>query len=225
MSKLLVLSISISWVSLLSGQQTYLGNWFQYVGNNGFSKNWNWLNEVQYRNYNFIGDLEQFLVRTGIGYNLTPQNNQLLMGYAFIQSKPYLNGTDERIQTQEHRLFQQFVTRQNFGRFFITHRYRFEQRFLEEEFRTRFRYLFWLQIPLNTPNITQKSVYISAFNELFIHGNGKLYDRNRLYAAVGYGINHFIRLELGVMSQIFQTNSRPQLQIALFNNLQLFKIQ
>ena len=111
-------------------QKTDVGNWFIYFGSQQLNKKWNWWNEVQYRNFNFAGDLEQLLLRTGIGYNLTENNNNLLLGYAFIYAEPYIANTNEKGSTQEHRLYQQFITRQKFGRVFIQHRYRLEERFL-----------------------------------------------------------------------------------------------
>ncbi|HMW26966.1 MAG TPA: DUF2490 domain-containing protein, partial [Ferruginibacter sp.] len=47
-------------------QRSDAGNWFIYFGNQAINKKWNWWNEVQYRNYNFAGDLQQLLLRTGI---------------------------------------------------------------------------------------------------------------------------------------------------------------
>ncbi len=59
-------------------QKTDLGNWFIYSGNQKINTKWNWHNEVQYRNFNFAGDLEQLLLRTGLGYNLSENNNNVL---------------------------------------------------------------------------------------------------------------------------------------------------
>lgn len=53
--------------SVSYAQSSKTGNWFMYFGNNAISKKLNWWNEVQYRNYNFAGDLEQLMLRTGIG--------------------------------------------------------------------------------------------------------------------------------------------------------------
>ena len=70
--------------SATKAQKSNLGNWFIYLGNQPINKKFNWHNEIQYRNYNFIGDINQLLLRTGIGYNLTENNNNVLLGYAFI---------------------------------------------------------------------------------------------------------------------------------------------
>ena len=107
-------------------QKSDVGNWFIYFGNQKINSNWNWHNEIQYRNYDFIGDTNQLLLRTGIGYNLTENNNNLLLGYGFINTQKYVANSDEKLQTNEHRIYQQFISKQNFGRFFFQHRYRIE---------------------------------------------------------------------------------------------------
>ncbi|MFN6079188.1 MAG: DUF2490 domain-containing protein, partial [Bacteroidota bacterium] len=55
---------------LVIAQNTSTGNWIQYFGNKKINEKWNWWHEVQYRNYNAVGDLEQLLIRTGLGYNI-----------------------------------------------------------------------------------------------------------------------------------------------------------
>lgn len=204
-------------------QQTDIGNWYLYFGNQQVNKKWNWWNEVQYRNYNFAGDLEQLILRTGMGYNLTENNNNILLGYAFILSEPYVNGTDEKKTTREHRLYQQFLTRQKFGRVYLQHRYRLEERFLENDFRMRFRYFLSLNIPLNKPTIEKNAFYLSAYNEIFLHFDKPVFDRDRVYGALGYAINNNLRMELGLMTQIQETSSRTQFQVVFFNNLPLYK--
>jgi hypothetical protein len=91
-------------------QKTDIGNWFIYFGNQAINKKWNWYNEIQYRNYNFVGDLQQLILRTGIGYNLTENNNNILLGYGFINAQKYVADTETKVGTNEHRLYQQFIT-------------------------------------------------------------------------------------------------------------------
>jgi len=146
-----------------------LGNWLIFFGDKKINNNWNWHHEMQYRNYNAIGDLEQLLLRTGIGYNLTENNNNLLFGYAFIHSQNYENGREEKATTDEHRIFQQFITRQSIGRVKALHRYRFEQRWIERAFSLRFRYFLSLNIPLNNKDMVDKTFYLSTYNEIFIN--------------------------------------------------------
>ncbi|MCW3074404.1 MAG: hypothetical protein JWP69_1473 [Flaviaesturariibacter sp.] len=204
-------------------QKSEVGNWFIYFGNQKISPRWNWHNEVQYRNYNFAGDLEQLLLRTGIGYNLTPNNNNILLGYGYILSKPYIAGTDRKGETQEHRVFQQFITRQQFGRLYLQHRYRIEERFIEDDFKVRFRYFLAANVPLTKKTMEAGALYLSAYNEIFINDRSPVYDRDRIYGALGYAINKDLRVELGAMSQLLENRKRTQFQVVLFNNLPLGK--
>ena len=75
-------------------QESNLGNWLIYIGSKKLDNQWNIHHEVQYRNYDAIGDLEQLLLRTGLGKNLTDGNNNLLLGYGFIRSEKLVSGTD-----------------------------------------------------------------------------------------------------------------------------------
>lgn len=199
-------------------QKSDVGNWLLYFGNQKISKKWNWHNEVQYRNYNFIGDINQLLIRTGIGYNLSENNDNLLLGYGFIQSHTYVNAVD-KIVKNEHRVFQQFITKQNIHNFYVQHRYRIEERFFTDDFKFRFRYFLSLNKPLNKKNMETNAIYLSAYNEIFLNDEKPAFDRNRLYGGIGYCINKYLRLETGYMVQMFENNNQSQFQIILFNNI------
>jgi len=203
----------------VNAQKTDTGNWFLYFGNQKINNRWNWHNEVQYRNFNFAGDLEQLLLRTGIGYNLTENNNNILLGYAYVHSEPYIAGTDDKLETDEHRIFQQFITKQQFGRVHIQHRYRVEERFLKDDFKMRFRYFLSLNVPINKKALDKNAIYASAYNEIFLHTEQNKFDRNRLYGGIGYCFSKNIKVEAGIMSQMLANNSRAQFQIMIFNSL------
>ncbi|WP_068943816.1 DUF2490 domain-containing protein [Chryseobacterium timonianum] len=202
-------------------QKNDLGAWYMYFGNNKISKKLNWHNEVQYRNFDAIGDLEQLLIRTGIGYDLTENNNNVLLGYGFILSQPYVNG--DKKENIEHRIFQQYITKQKFGRFHLQHRYRLEERFLEDDFRMRFRYMLGFNIPITQKEMLPKTLYASVYNEIFLHFNSPTFDRNRVYGALGYVINKNMRIEAGYMNQIQENRNRGQIQIGFYNNIPFTK--
>ena len=203
----------------LHAQKSNTGNWFIYFGNQKINNKWNWHNEVQYRNFNFMGDLSQLLVRTGIGYNLTENNNNILLGYGFINSQKYLSNSNEKVGTNEHRVFQQFITRQSFNNVFLQHRYRIEERFLPNDFQMRFRYFLGINIPINKPRLEKNAYYFSAYNEIFINAQQNIFDRNRLYGAIGYIFNKNIKMEAGYMAQTLESTNRNQFQIVIFNNI------
>ena len=218
MKNKMLLFLFLKMAFIASCQPSDIGNWFVYFGNQKLKNGWILHHEFQYRNYNFVGDLQQLVIRTGIGYNLSESNNNLLVGYAYFHSSNYLNDSDDKKASNEHRIFQQFITRQNFGRIFIQHRYRFEQRMLEPDFRLRFRYFLGINIPLNKKILEKKALYASLYNEIFLNTKSPIFDRNRLYGALGYVFGKNIRLEAGYMAQSLESSNRNQCQIILLNN-------
>lgn len=216
--KLIFLFLIILPGTLLS-QNSNIGNWLIYFGDKKIKADWNWHHEVQHRNYNGIGDLEQLLLRTGIGYNLTDNNNNLLLGYAYIHSQNYTSASEDKFEINEHRIYQQFITRQNFGRVFIQHRYRFEQRFFADDFRLRFRYFLALNVPINNKSMLDETFYLSFYNEIFLNPEeNNVFDRNRLYGGLGFKINDKVRVEAGYMNQFLTNADRDQINIITFIN-------
>jgi hypothetical protein len=197
-------------------QDSNLGNWLIYFGNKKVNSKVNWHHEVQYRNYNAIGDLEQLLLRTGVGYNLSENNNNLLLGYGYILSQNYISET-EKVDVNEHRVYQQFITRQSFSRVKVQHRYRFEQRWVEDaDMKLRFRYFLSLNVGLNNKEIVDKTWYASMYNEIFINNNQVIFDRNRLYVGLGYKLNKLAKFELGYMNQFLNNENRDQVNMITF---------
>ena len=206
---MVALTILLALPSLLSAQNSDFGNWLIYIGNKKINPKWNIHNEIQYRNYNVIGDLEQLLLRTGLGYTFNENKNNVLIGYGYILSENYISVTDEKASVNEHRIFEQFISKQTIGRVKLNHRYRFEQRFVEADFKMRFRYFLGINIPFNETG----NYYFSAYNELFLNTKNAIFDRNRVYGGIGYQINKNIKLEAGYMNQFFETSSRDQVNI------------
>ena len=62
-----ILILGLLLPSLNQAQESNLGNWLIYIGNKKLNEKWNLHHEIQYRNYDAIGDLEQLLLRTGLG--------------------------------------------------------------------------------------------------------------------------------------------------------------
>lgn len=215
MKKILLICLIIIPLTSYS-QEGKLGNWWIYFGNMKIKSDWNWHNEVQYRNYNVAGDLEQLLIRTGIGYNLTENNNNILIGYGYILSQNYVDGSEDKVSVNENRIYQQFINRQKIGIVAVQHRYRFEQRFIEGDFKMRFRYFLLLNIPLNNKELIDNTVYVSAYNEIFLNTSGTIFDRDRLYGGLGYRFSKTVKIEIGYMNQFFTNGSSDQMNVIVF---------
>ena len=205
-----------------------LGAWYMYFGNFRFSESpWAIHGEAQYRNFNLMGDLDQLLLRTGLQYNLKSGQASFLAGYASITSGT-LGDNSETIH--ENRTYQEAILRQKLGKLGLMHRYRFEQRWIpNQDFRTRFRYALFLNIPLNEKELSEKgSVYFQIYDEIFINGQktdlvSHLFDRNRIYGGLGYRALKNMAIQFGIMEQTTQSFSNTQLQVSVFH--QLFSAQ
>ncbi|MBK8568140.1 MAG: DUF2490 domain-containing protein [Saprospiraceae bacterium] len=71
--------------------------------------------------------------------------------------------------------------------------------------------------------MTKGTVYLSAYNELFVNAKTPIFDRDRLYGGIGYAVTPTLRFETGLMYQLFETRKRPQWQVVCFHNVDLSK--
>ncbi|MFI0428736.1 DUF2490 domain-containing protein [Mariniflexile sp. HMF6888] len=209
---MVALTLALVLPDFINAQDSNFGNWLIYIGNKKVNSKWNIHNEIQYRNYNVIDDLEQLLLRTGLGYTFNEDKNNVLLGYGYILSENYIGNTDDKLSVNEHRIFQQFTSKQNIGSVTLNHRYRFEQRFVEDDFKMRFRYF----LGLNIPFFEASKYYFSAYNEVFLNTESAIFDRNRVYGGIGYSLNKNLKLEAGYMNQFFETSSRDQFNLIAF---------
>lgn len=185
------------------------GAWQAYFGNFTLKNNWNWHNEVQTRFFEEASLTHSFLIRNGIGLNLNENNNNVLLGYAWI-------GGFHQSPHMEHRVYQQYITKQRFGPIFLLHRYRAEQQFFPSKFQLRFRYFLAINYALNKPEVSQGAFYLSLYNEFFFKPTTRTFDRNRLYGGLGYAITDEIKIEGALLHQAINENNHYLFQIVLF---------
>lgn len=199
-----------------------MGAWYMYFFNTTFKESrWGVQGDVQFRNWNIAGDLEQLLLRGGITYKPKKADIKLTLGYGNITTGSY--GSDKSTSA-ESRIYQEALFPVQFGnRLYTHHRFRYEQRFVEgQDLRTRYRYNVFLNIALNKAEMNKKTLYLAFYNELFINGqrstgNGntvEIFDRNRFYAGLGYIIKEGFKIQLGVMNQTTDNWSKNQLQLS-----------
>ena len=178
--------------------------------------------DIQYRNWDQIGDLEQLLLRGGLTWSPKKSPLLLTLGYAHITSGEF--GTSES-KRYESRIYQELLwPHRLFDRLHVSHRFRTEQRWVEgQDLRTRFRYALFANIPLNKADLGPGVVYIATYNELFVNGEEGIgrgrtvdhYDRNRLYGGLGYQFRNGARAQLGFMRQSGDTVQKNQMQFSL----------
>lgn len=214
-----LLSFSISTAQI---EQSQTGAWYMYFFKTQFKDSkFGLQGDLQYRNWNTIGDLEQLLVRAGLTY--TPKDVDILftLGIANITTGTF---GDNNETTGETRFYQEALIPQKLGhRVYLNHRFRYEQRFVDnQDLRTRYRYNLIMSIPINKRALEKNAVYVALYNELFVNGETNIganrtvefFDRNRTYLGLGYVLKPKQKIQLGWMNQKTVTWGKGQLQLS-----------
>lgn len=219
--------------------------WYMYFGNHKITDKLSLHTEYQWRRDDIIKNWQQSLSRIGIDYKLAP-NVMVTGGYGYIVSFPY---GDQPIafKFHEHRIWQQLVLNHLAGRFYFNHRYRLEQRFLENRidngdgtsskngytFKERARYRFMVSVPLNKKVMEKGALFVSVYDEPFIQFGPNFarnyLDQNRLYAALGYMFLPNANMQFGYLNQFavkssgLDAENNHTLQLSLTYNLDFRK--
>lgn len=203
-------------------QEDRFGQWTMYFGQNRVSDKMSVHTEFQFRSHVISGfNAEQLMIRTGLNYHF--QGNAFATaGYAFIPSYVY-DSPQSKPEVKEHRIWQQLITTQHLGRVKFEHRYRIEQRWVNDNYRNRFRYRLMAFCPLNKETIEPGAVFLSAYDEIFVNAEKTFFDRNRLYAALGYQLNKESNVQLGWLRQALNNSGKYYLQITMIYNPDLRK--
>jgi len=219
----LLLCFSTILVSAQSVEEADLGAWYMYFFSENFGDSqFGIQGDYQFRYWNAGSDLEQILLRTGFTYVPKNTNLKFTLGYGNITSGVPGESTNK---SSESRIYQELLMPTKVGkRFYFMHRFRYEQRWVEnQDFRTRYRYNLFLNVPLNNEKLGKNTVYLALYNELFVNGqrgigegrNVQLFDRNRTYLGLGYGLFEKVRVQLGWMRQTTDNWAKNQAQISV----------
>ena len=194
------------------------GGWYMYFFNTSHEKSKiGFQGDVQYRNWNIAGDLEQLLLRGGVTFKPEKANIKFTLGYGNITTGAF---GEDNSTINESRIYQEALFPTKIGdRFYLNHRLRYEQRFVEEQtLRTRYRYNLFVNVALNQKEMKEKTIYLALYDELFINGTGmpgqSIFDRNRAYIALGYVLKKGMKFQLGIMNQTTNTVNKNQLQLS-----------
>ena len=191
--------------------------WALYTGTHKISSKVNLMTEYQWRRAEGFKHWQQSLLRLGLEYEINPKVS-VMWGYAWIKTFPY--GSQPVLhEFNENRLFEQLNLKDKIGRFEIQHRYRLEQRWLEQYaknatndivqvdpvYRNRIRYRAMAMVPLSRKEMGDNTLFLNVNNELFV-GFGKgiaknPIDQNRFIAALGWRFNAQTNMQVGYLNQ------------------------
>lgn len=148
--------------------------------------------------------LIQSYFQTAYNYQYRP-NVAFSLGYIFQRNEPLR----ESFQN-ENRIFQQVVFGVQHRSFSSSHRFRFEERLIDNrkedewEFRTRFRYQIGAKVPLRGIVLDAGEYYINAYNEFYFSTTGErnaFWSDNWLYVGLGFQTKKLGSFEVGPLIQ------------------------
>jgi hypothetical protein len=218
-NKLLTLAFIFSFAQNLAAQMpasvSNYNNWFTYFAQYKFGPRWAMHLDAQFRADDQVQRINQSLLRAGAQYFFKPNLN-VTLGYAYVNTYT-ANAFD---YFTEHRIWEQLIYSQNFGKTNMTHRLRLEQRFVEnlaselgEYFKGhRLRYFNRTIFPLGKKQPPKAAPYLALQNEVFVNFasddiNKNFFDQNRLLVALGILHQKHTRLEIGYMNQFINPAS------------------
>lgn len=207
-----------------------LGTWHMYFGTNRVSEKLSIHTEGQLRYYEQAENFNQLLLRTGLNYHINPVAIATF-GYGYISTDPTfedfrLLGGDAIVEDSriiEHRIFEQLILKNTVGQFKFEHRYRLEQRFINDsdfggkdtQHRARYR----LQVTLPLTDI----FFLNVYDEIFLNLQDRVFGQNRLYAALGLNVTENLSVQAGYLKNHFPSANFDRLQIGVFFNTDLRK--
>ena len=141
-------------------------SWYMLFGNHRLTDQVGLHTEYQFRRTGLGADWQQSLLRVGLDWHRDDQQ-VVTGGYGWIRSFPY--GEQPISETfDEHRIWQQLVTKSVTGQFKWMHRYRLEQRLMQFSSGSRWQHRarYFMQVKWPVPNHPEWA--ITAYEEAFI---------------------------------------------------------
>lgn len=189
---------------------TPLGSWLiATVQLPGGDKKWGGFAELQARSNGTFSQYFYNELKAGVSYDLD-KNFSLMVAGGRYATYDYQDLSAGPLNT-EKRIWEQLIINQYLTRLKFEHRYRIEQRWFTYRdgttpYRNRIRYRLNMFVPLNNRTITDKTAFLSLYDEIFVNPLGPTFERNRLYAGVGYQFDQRWIIQLGLINQ---TNYNP----------------
>lgn len=217
-------------------QQSLL--WTRY--SNQLTLNNKWLILSEFDNRVFIHPFEEnlYLIRIQGRYKIN-KGVDLGAGFAYFSVATQDPETINDFRTPEYRAEQNITWKQEFNKFTLSQRFQIEERFFHNAnnegllpgttFNWRFRY----RLQGEYSCWKKENQYLNAivYDEIFINAGENIvkntFDQNRIYAALQYGVNKNIALELGYLKSFQQRASgfeyfdRDIIRFTLYHKIKL----
>lgn len=213
------LLLFLLFVTILSNAQDQKSLWLASVNTFKLHNKISLLLDLQYRTSDKLRHTQTIIIRPAMNYHIS-KSAIITTGYAYIPSRRTVAGSSAMIP--EQRLWQQFSYVHNFTSSQLSHRLRFEERFIPRAFLNgpelekgrnqltyRFRYFLRYIKPIGQDMSFSKGFFFALQNETFLNvanqqvTNGKTFDQNRGYFALAYRYKK-MDFEAGYLNQYVQ---------------------
>ncbi len=195
---------------------SYSTNWWNgIIGHYRLSDKWGLYDELHIRRANYLETWQQFLFRPGINYFLN-DNVVFTLGYTYIQTYPYGSQPVPTV-IPENNIWQQVILKHKKGKVSITHRYRWEERFIGKaildteknnyiisgtNYTNRFRYRIIVGVPI------KNNWSFTFYDEVFISIDKKMqqfgFNQNWITGLINYKVSENLKISVGMMQQYFK---------------------
>ena len=193
--------ICLTFVTLATAQTSNVGTWniadLYYKLNSHYTL---WM-EVQTRSQNIYSDFFYHQYKGGLFYNFPNSHNSIFFGGGRYTTYNYSGNFKSPVTTDEFRIWEQLILNNVYSHFNVEHRYRLEQRWVNNVFRPCLRYRLNPTYPINHSTIVPKTLFVSAYDEIFIGNNNPHFERNRYYLGMGYQFSFLFTLQMGLINQ------------------------
>jgi hypothetical protein len=175
-----------------------LGSWNTVAMNYKINDKIKIYGEVQLRSFLFYDHFYYYHITTNINYSFRKWFS-VSSGLANHNTYPETGNFDTPASLKEFRIFEEIIFKLSYSRFNFENKYKLEERFTTDGFKSRFRPRLGLTIPISRPVLEPKTIYLSLYDELFI--TDKL-EKNRYFAGLGYKMN-----KISIMSGLQDDNN------------------
>ncbi|WP_268847541.1 DUF2490 domain-containing protein [Flavobacterium aestivum] len=212
--------------------------WIRYY--NQLTLNHKWSLHTEFDNRVFIQPFEQnlYLIREHGRYKINT-NLDVGVGFSYFSVATQNPDITYGFRVPEYRTQQDITWKQEYGNFTMNQRFQVEERFIHNANKeglqpgTTFSWRFRYRLQGEYSCWKKESQYLKAvvYDELMINAGKSIvnntFDQNRIYAALQYGVNKNIALELGYLNSFQQRASgvdyfdRDIIRFTLFHKIKL----
>jgi hypothetical protein len=214
MKYLLLLSIAIllnGWNHANALTNPDLGDWNIFILKTKLKNKFSFVGEINFRSEKLIKKFNYGEYKGSILYSMNKNIGFSLGAGGFNKNSEdgfFLNSSAE----SEFRTWVDFLLlKHSTGRFNFEHRGRMEQRFIPSDYQNRLRYRLQLNLPVNHTKMSDKTIFLSAYNEFFVGENDPHWEKNKFWTAAGYRVNENFSFQMG---NVIMTDIKKQSKIS-----------